>query len=91
MCFLLKKSIYCRVCILAHRNGQNNFRLPEKMIYSQTTSKLKCVGVSCRIVYTVFDTPPVSLLNLFDYINAYWRCWWAIYVQYVFRQPEKYS
>ena len=36
--------------------------------YSQTTSKLKCVGVSCRIIYTVFATPPVSLLNLFDYI-----------------------
>ena len=47
-------------------------------LYSQTTSKLKCVGVSCRIVYTVFDTPPVSLLNLFDYNNAV----------YLFRQPE---
>ena len=36
--------------------------------YSQTTSKFKCVGLSCRIIYTVFATPPVSLLNLFDYI-----------------------
>ncbi|MBR1819355.1 MAG: hypothetical protein IJ780_04425 [Neisseriaceae bacterium] len=25
--------------------------------------------MSCRIIYTVFSTPPVSLLNLFDYKN----------------------
>ena len=37
-------------------------------IYSQTTSKLKCVGSPCRIIYTVFGKPPVSLLKLFDYI-----------------------
>ena len=36
-------------------------------IYSQTTSKLKCVGSPCRIIYTVFGKPPVSLLKLFDY------------------------
>ena len=36
--------------------------------YSQTTSKLKCVGFPCRIIYTVFGKPPVSLLKLFDYI-----------------------
>ncbi|MBQ9259355.1 MAG: hypothetical protein IJ187_05850 [Neisseriaceae bacterium] len=44
-----------------------SFALP---YYSQTTSKLKCVGVSCRIIYAVFATPPVSLLNLFDYIGT---------------------
>ena len=38
-------------------------------IYSQTTSKLKCVGSPCRIIYTVFGKPPVSLLKLFDYIS----------------------
>ena len=36
--------------------------------YSQTTSKLKCVGSPCRIIYSVFGKPPVSLLKLFDYI-----------------------
>ena len=35
--------------------------------YSQTTSKLKCVGSPRRIIYTVFGKPPVSLLKLFDY------------------------
>ena len=39
------------------------------MEYSQTTSKLKCVGSPCRIIYTVCGSPPVSLLNLFDYKN----------------------
>ena len=43
--------------------------------YSQTTSKLKCVGSPRRIIYTVFGKPPVSLLKLFDYITP-------------FRQPE---
>ena len=38
-----------------------------KKWYSQTTSKLKCVGSPCRIIYTVFGKPPVSLLKLFDY------------------------
>ena len=38
--------------------------------YSQTTSKLKCVVSPCRIIYTVFGKPPVSLLKLFDYITA---------------------
>ena len=38
-------------------------------LYSQTTSKLKCVGSPCRIIYTVFGKPPVSLLKLFDYIT----------------------
>ena len=38
--------------------------------YSQTTSKLKCVGSPCRIIYTVCRKPPVSLLKLFDYIFA---------------------
>ena len=42
-----------------------SFALP---YYSQTTSKLKCVGSPCRIIYTVFGKPPVSLLKLFDYI-----------------------
>ena len=36
--------------------------------YSQSTSKLKCVGSPCRIIYTVFGSPPVSLLKLIDYI-----------------------
>ena len=39
-----------------------------ELFYSQTTSKLKCVGSPLRIIYTVFGKPPVSLLKLFDYI-----------------------
>ena len=30
---------------------------------------MKCVGSPCRIIYTVFGKPPVSLLKLFDYNN----------------------
>ena len=41
-----------------------------RAFYSQTTSKLKCVGSPCRIIYTVFGKPPVSLLKLFDYIDS---------------------
>ena len=44
-------------------------------IYSQTTSKLKCVGSPCRIIYTVFGKPLVSLLKLFDYMKSIaYRC-----------------
>ena len=43
----------------------------ELYLYSQTTSKLKCVGSPCRIIYTVFGKPPVSLLKLFDYIYQF--------------------
>ena len=45
------------------------FNLPY-CLYSQTTSKLKCVGSPCRIIYTVCGKPPVSLLKLFDYTVA---------------------
>ena len=47
---------------------QTNRNLGEAKIYSQTTSKLKCVGSPCRIIYTVCGKPLVSLLKLFDYI-----------------------
>ena len=51
---------------------------------SQTISKFKCVGSPCRIIYTVFATPPVSLLNLFDYISLN-----LFDDKKVFRQPEQ--
>ena len=51
-CFTLSYYLYCRSLF---------------WFYSQTTSKLKCVGSPCRIIYTVFGKPPVSLLKLFDY------------------------
>ena len=31
---------------------------------------MKCVGSPCRIIYTVFGKPPVSLLKLFDYTGS---------------------
>ena len=72
---LNKPSIHERSTVIEKRQRTGDFEGDtiighdhKGIVVSQTTSKLKCVGSPCRIIYTVFGKPPVSLLKLFDYI-----------------------
>ena len=68
---LNKPSIHERSTVIEKRQRTGDFEGDtiighdhKGIVVSQTTLKLKCVGSPCRIIYTVFYTPPVSLLNL---------------------------